>query len=49
MCWRHRLREEWSSAQDDATKEFLLEIYSGKIAALSEEECESLLEELNQL
>jgi hypothetical protein len=45
-CWQKTLREEWTSARDPATREYLLAVYTDKIAALSEREREKLLAEL---
>jgi len=44
--WRASLRQEWTSAPDRATREYLLGIYAERIAALSEEEREELFSEL---
>ena len=46
MSWQDRLRQEWATAQDAATREYLLAVYADKITALPERERERLLAEL---
>jgi hypothetical protein len=49
MSWQERLRQEWATAQDAATREYLLAIYREEIATLCEQERERLFAELNDL
>jgi hypothetical protein len=46
MSWEERLRQEWASARDDATRQYLLTIYQDQIASLPETARERLLESL---
>jgi hypothetical protein len=42
MSWQERLRQEWQSAQDQMTREYLLALYKDEIAKLTEREREEL-------
>jgi hypothetical protein len=46
MSWQEHLQQEWRSAQDQATREYLLTLYKDEIAKLSEHEREQLFENL---
>jgi hypothetical protein len=47
--WQERLKQEFATAQDTATREHVLAGYADQLAALSERERETLFAELTDL